>query len=227
MSFIKPATLREQVQAYLREAIEQGRLRPGERLREQALCDQLRISRPTLREALRALEAERLVVIEPHRGPSVARMSLKEAQDLYALRALLEGYAAQMFARLATQEEIAQLREAVEELDRCANAGDREGLLIAKQHFYDTLLTGCGNHLVAEILPSMHSRINLLRATSFSMTDRATHSVREIRELLDFIVKRDEQGACAAAQHHIECARQAALQVLTESESEAGLEEKS
>ena len=88
--FEKPATLRSRVEEYLRSSIMEGRMKGGERLREQELCEQLGISRSTLREALRTLEAERLISIEPHRGPTVIRITEKAAQDLYALRALLE-----------------------------------------------------------------------------------------------------------------------------------------
>src|SRR5690606_4292109 len=92
--FEKPATLRTRVEDFLRSAIMEGRLKGGDRLREVELCDELGVSRPTLREALRTLEAERLITIEPHRGPSVVRITPKVARDLYALRALLESYAA-------------------------------------------------------------------------------------------------------------------------------------
>ena len=80
--FEKPATLRSRVEEYLRSSIAEGRMKGGERLREQELCEQLGISRSTLREALRTLEAERLISIEPHRGPTVIRITEKAAQDM-------------------------------------------------------------------------------------------------------------------------------------------------
>ena len=67
--------LRSRVEEYLRSSIAEGRMKGGERLREQELCEQLGISRSTLREALRTLEAERLISIEPHRGPTVIRIT--------------------------------------------------------------------------------------------------------------------------------------------------------
>jgi len=109
--FEKPATLRARVEDFLRTSIMQGRYRSGERLREMELCEELGISRSTLREALRTLEAERLITMEPHRGPTVACMSEKAARDLYAIRALLEGYAAHAFARLASDADVERLRK--------------------------------------------------------------------------------------------------------------------
>ncbi|MFA4912231.1 MAG: GntR family transcriptional regulator, partial [Burkholderiaceae bacterium] len=131
--FEKPSTLRNRVEDYLRTAIMEGRMRGGDRLRENDLCEQLGISRPTLREALRTLEAERLIKIEPHRGPSVMEITEKAARDLYALRGLLEGFAAHEFARLADDSEIDRLSAAVQSLHTQAGAQDRRGLLVAKK----------------------------------------------------------------------------------------------
>lgn len=216
IAFEKPATLRERVEEFLRESIMQGRLRAGQKLREAELCDQLQVSRPTLREALRTLEAERLIVIEPHKGPSVATMTRKAALDIYALRGLLEGYAAREFAQHAGDALVGQLRDQVAELARQAALADRAGLLKAKQRFYEILLEGCNNDLVAQMLPGLLSRINLLRATSFSKPDRTPQSIEEIQEILRCIEQRDPAGAEAAARRHIWQAQRAALDVLAQ-----------
>lgn len=213
-AFEKPATLRSRVEDYLRNAIMEGHIKGGERLREHELCEQLGISRPTLREALRTLEAERLITIEPHRGPSVMRITEKAARDLYALRALLEGYAAHEFARRAADADIARLRETVARLQQAAARGDKSALLDAKRDFYGVLLDGCDNDLVKDMLPGLLSRINLLRATSFASPDRLPGSMAEIQRLFDCICRRDAEGAQEAARVHIANAEQAAMAVL-------------
>lgn len=219
--FEKPSTLRNRVEEYLRGAIMNGTMRGGERLRENELCEQLGISRPTLREALRTLEAERLIKIEPHRGPSVMEITEKAAQDLYALRALLEGYAAHEFARLADDQEIKRLQDAVQALHVQAAASDRAALLVAKRTFYDVLLDGCRNDLIKEMLPSLLSRINLLRATSFSGPERLPKSLAEIDHILDCIVRRDAEGAQIAARAHIVNAEKMALDVMRQQKEDA------
>jgi DNA-binding GntR family transcriptional regulator len=216
--FKKPTTLRGQVEDYLRTLIMEGQLMGGERLRENELCEKLNISRPTLREALRTLEAERLISIEPHRGPSVVRISEKAARDLYALRALLEGFAAHEFARLADDASIERLRQKVRKLHKQTER-DKIGLLAAKREFYDVLLDGCGNELMKDILPGLLSRINLLRATSFSRRQRLTESLAEIDTLFERIAARDPIGAQQAAQLHIRNASDAALVVLKQQEA--------
>lgn len=210
----KPESLRSYVENFLREAIMEGRFLPGQRLVERELCELLDVSRPSVREALRKLEAEKLITIVPHRGPMVAAISRSDARDLYAIRALMESYAVQEFARLATDEQVNQLDSAVKTLHAEATSGDRRRLLKAKAEFYDVILAGCGNALISEMLITLLSRINLLRATSFSRPDRLPESLKEIDHMLALIKVRDADGAHEAARQHILNAEQAAMTVL-------------
>ncbi|MGE3625836.1 MAG: GntR family transcriptional regulator, partial [Hyphomicrobiales bacterium] len=91
---ISPQTVQSQVVSKLRDAILSGHFQPGERLVESALCEMANVSRSSIREALRRLEAEKLIVIVPNKGPSVANITWEEAEDIYQVRALLEGGAA-------------------------------------------------------------------------------------------------------------------------------------
>src|ERR1700719_4244153 len=93
-------TVRAMVAQKLREAIMSGTLKPGQRLVERELCEMTGVSRPSIREALRLLEADGLVSTVPHRGPVVSTISLEEARQLYAARAVLEGFAGRECARL-------------------------------------------------------------------------------------------------------------------------------
>jgi DNA-binding GntR family transcriptional regulator len=210
---LKPETLRTQVENHLREEIVSGRLRPGERLIERELCESLDISRPSLREALRKLEAEKLIVLVPHRGPVVANMTLLEARHLYALRRLLESYAAREFTLHAGDGDVARLATVVERLKRHAAKNARRGVLEAKAEFYSILLSGCGNVLVKEILDGVLSRVSLLRHTSLMLPERLPESMNEITALLECIRKRDADGAHAMSQKHVENAEKAALGV--------------
>lgn len=216
---VKPDSLRSQVENFLREAIMNGQFKPGERLRERQLCEMLGVSRPSVREALRRLEAEKLITTELHRGPVVASISRAEASDLYAIRALMESYAVHEFARLAADEAVAQLGRAVQDLHAEAATGDRKRLLAAKARFYDVILDGCGNKLIREMLLGLLSRINLLRATSFSRPDRLSESLQEIDHLFKLIEARDAHAAQEAARLHIVNAEKAALAVLNQQET--------
>jgi DNA-binding GntR family transcriptional regulator len=210
---VKAETLRSQVENQLRQAIVGGLLKPGQKLVERELCERLGVSRPSLREALRRLEAEKLIVNVPHRGPEVASMTLAEARDLYAMRRLLEGFAAREFTRLATDEQVKALAKAVKRLREAGHKNNRAGVLEAKADFYDTLLGGCGNALVQEILGSLLSRVSLLRATSLMLPERLPQSLDEIDAMLHCIQSKDAAGAQAIADRHVQNAEQAALGV--------------
>ncbi len=208
------ATLRGQVEEKLRLAISDGIFKPGERLIERELCESLGVSRTSVREALRQLEAEGLITSVPHRGPVVSTMSVDEAEQLYALRALLEGYAGQRCAELATASFKQRLREAVETFAQAAASGERRALVVAKARFYDLLMEGSGNAFVKQTLTSLHNRINMLRFTSMTQPGRLERSVAEIRDIAAAIEAGDGGRAGEACRHHIEEAAKVALSYL-------------
>lgn len=210
----KPDSLRSHVENFLREAIMEGQFKPGDRLRERELCEMLEVSRPSLREALRKLEAEKLITNVLHRGPVVASISNQEAADIYAIRALLESHVVFEFTRLANDEQVAELGQAVQQLHAVAALGDRKLLLLAKARFYDILLAGCGNQLVSEMLMGLLSRVNLLRAKSFSKAGRLPESLKEINQIFLLVFARDADAAREATRLHILNAEKAAMTVL-------------
>lgn len=218
MGLVRPETLRHHVENVLRQAIVSGRFAPGARLIERELCESLGVSRTSVREALRRLEAEKLVRSVPHKGPIVAVMSKEEAVELYALRGLLEGFAAHEFARLADDSAIARFGEVAKELRVEAAAQNQAGVLRAKTALYDLLLENCGNALVREILNSLYSRINLLRTTSLMHPERLPDSLREIDRLYKALKARDGEAAQEIARLHVANAEKAALRMLESAE---------
>jgi len=218
MDLVRPETLRHQVENVLRQAIVSGRFAPGARLIERELCETLGVSRTSVREALRRLEAEKLVRNVPHKGPIVAVMSKHEASELYALRGLLEGFAAHEFARLASDDAIARFGEVAKELRAEAVAQNQDGVLRAKTALYGVLLDNCGNTLVREVLNSLYSRINLLRTTSLMNPDRLPNSLREIDKLYKALKARDADAAQELARLHVANAEKAAQRMLEDTE---------
>ena len=218
IGLVRPETLRHQVENVLRQAIMSGRFAPGARLIERELCETLGVSRTSVREALRKLEAEKLVRSVPHKGPIVAVISKQEASELYALRGLLEGFAAHEFARIASDTAIARFGEAAKELRAQATAQDQAGVLKAKTALYDVLLDNCGNALVKEILNSLYSRVNLLRATSLMHPDRLPSSLREIDKLYKALKARKLLGLVRVARLHVANAEKAAMRMLGDGE---------
>src|SRR5260370_9468345 len=138
-------TVRSRVAQKLREAIMSGTLKPGQRLVERELCEMTGVSRPSIREALRLLEADGLVNTVPHRGPVVSTISLEEARQLYAARAVLEGFAAREGARLHDPAVVRRIGDALARLKAAAAKTDFTATLQAKTHFYAALIGVCPN----------------------------------------------------------------------------------
>ena len=201
------APLREQVLDVLRREIVELRFEPGQRLVERELIERLGVSRTTVREALRGLAAEGLVTSIPQKGSIVAVPSMKEASEVYEVRALLEGAAARQFAERAGDEQVVALRGAFLAIESAAAADDPRALLVAKDAFYDVLFDGADNSIIRQVIGGLHARVAVLRAASLQASGRPAESACEIGAILDAVEQRDGEAAAKAASFHV---RQAA-----------------
>lgn len=203
--------LREQVVERLRMAIATGRFPPGTRLIERDLCEMLGVSRTSLREALRVLQADGLVTSQPNKGLTVTVVSRRSAQSIYEVRVVLEGLAARLFARHATDAQLAALNDSVDRLAAVYADFSAEAFIAVKSEFYDILLAGGGNEVAAAMLRRIHTQVSQLRIVSLSRVARAQQSIAELREFLAALGARDEQRAWALCVAHVENAARAAL----------------
>src|SRR5260221_8103898 len=173
-------TVRSMVAQKLREAIMSGTLKPGQRLIERELCEMTGVSRPSIREALRLLEADGLVNTVPHRGPVVSTISLEEAKQLYAARAVLEGFAGRECARLHDPAVVRRIGDALVKLKAAFANGDLMTALEAKTEFYAALIGGCQNAFIERLLGPLHDRITLLPITSMCQPKRVKQRPSEV-----------------------------------------------
>jgi DNA-binding GntR family transcriptional regulator len=210
---IEPQTVQIQTANRLRDAILSGYFKPGQRLVEADLCEMMQVSRTSIREALRRLEAERLVTIIPNRGPSVAEITWEEAQEIYDVRAILEGEVAALLAERATPQQKREMAQALAAFVEADEADEAIGRLTTTSHFYDVMLRGCGNSIIREMLQGLVARITFLRARSMSQPGRAKYSAVEMRRILKAIEKKDAAAARAAAVEHVRNACAAAKAV--------------
>ncbi|MDB5866480.1 MAG: GntR family transcriptional regulator [Betaproteobacteria bacterium] len=207
---VEPRTVQVQTANKLRDAILSGYFKPGQRLVESELCERMEVSRTSMREALRGLEAEKLITIIPNRGPSVAEITWEEAKAIYDVRAILEGEAAALFSQCATTEQRRVMTQALAAFAEAAEANDAMGRLTSTGRFYEVMLQGCGNSIISELLQGLVARINFLRARSMSNPGRDKYSSTEMRRILKAIEKKDADGARAAAVEHVRAACAAA-----------------
>lgn len=202
------APLRRQVLQELRQSIISGRLNPGERLVERELIAMMGVSRTVIREALRQLESEGLVAIVPNKGPVVRALTLDEAQDLYAIRAVLEGLAARLFTEHADDALVEQLDHALRGVADAFETGDPERILEAKNTFYDVLFSGARSQTLSSMIAMLHGRIRRWRAIGLSHPQRSVarqqESIRNLRVMLRAVRARDAKLAEQAIREDVQ-----------------------
>jgi GntR family transcriptional regulator, trigonelline degradation regulator len=202
------APLRRQVLLELRQSIISGRLIPGERLVERELISMMGVSRTVIREALRQLESEGLVAIIPNKGPVVRKLTLEEAQDLYAIRAVLEGLAARLFTQHADETQVDQLDTALHGVAEAFAMGDPERILETKNTFYDVLFAGARSQTLSSMIGMLHGRIRRWRAIGLSHPQRAVErqqeSIRNLRVMLKAVRARDARLAEQAIREDVQ-----------------------
>lgn len=217
---VSAQTVQRQAVHNLREAITSGVFQPGDRLVEADICARLGISRPSVREALRSLEAERLIVIVPNKGPYVPILTLDEAKEIYDVRALLEGEAAALFASQASKDAIATMKRSLTLFDSAVKQANLNEEIDTTRQFYEQILIGCGNRIIQEMLSTLTARITFLRSKSMSQPGRAQKSSREMNAILKAIAAHDPEAARAAAISHVRFACKAATEVLLADQSD-------
>jgi DNA-binding GntR family transcriptional regulator len=209
------APLREQVIEGLRTAILEFELQPGQRLVERELIEQTGVSRATIREALRELTAEGLVVTVPQKGAMVYKPSPGEAHDLYAVRASLEALTVRRFIERASAAHHDRLRATVTTLEQdVADGADMPRLLWDKDRFYAELVAGAASPTIEQILAGVQARVRLLRASSMSQPGRPAQMAVEMRALVDAITARNTELAERLCIEHLEHAAAAGLAAL-------------
>ena len=190
----------------LLEAIESGALPPGTRLREAELAERFHISRTPVREALKRLEAQGLVLHEPHHGAVVASLDYGQMTELYHMREVLEGTAAGLAATHATPTEVEILREMVERDRNLIGGGLPEGpaaLAATNRAFHRQVRLSARNRFLNTGLDNMRVSLALLAGTTLAASNRGAESVEEHAAIVAAIEARDAAGAEAAARRHI------------------------
>jgi len=149
-------TAEEMVTSAIREAVLGGVFQPGERLPQEQLAEALGVSRIPVRAGLRQLEAEGLVVLEPHRGATVRVLEAADIDEIYQLRILLETFMVRSAISLATPEEIDELENIAADLDRLEEGPD---WLALRERFYDRLYEFAKRPLTAELIAKLRADV--------------------------------------------------------------------
>ena len=196
----------------LLEALEAGQLLPGTRLRENELAERFAVSRTPIREALKRLETQGLVVHEPHHGAVVATLDYSQITELYLMREVLEGTSAHLAAIHATAVEIELLREMVA-MDR-QYLTNPDQLARTNRIFHQQIRNSARNRYLGSMLENLRLSLALLSSTTLGSKERAEQSIDEHEKIVDRIAARDPEGAEEAARVHIRAAFRARIVLL-------------
>ncbi|NLV16778.1 MAG: GntR family transcriptional regulator [Syntrophomonadaceae bacterium] len=196
--------LRELVFDALKDAIVRGALKPGDRLMEVQLAEELGVSRTPVREAIRKLELEDLAVMIPRKGAYVSSMSLKDIADLFEIRVALEVLAAGLAAERITHEELEDLERILVMKSESIEETDFDRLIEIDVKFHDGLYKASRNEKLAQIINNLHEQIYRFRRTSLASPGRMKEALEEHRKIVEAISQRNIVLAQALAQEHIE-----------------------
>lgn len=190
----------------VRKAIVEGRVAPGERLKEEELARELGISRTPVREALLILQAEGLVDAAPNRGATVRAHSAEDLEELYELRALLEGYAARRAARRIDDEAIRRLEESCDRFAALQGATVEE-IVAENAHFHALVLEAAGSTRLAGMVRSV-VELPLVYRSYFSYSPEQTGiSLHYHRQITAALARHDAERAELVMKEHVYEAR--------------------
>lgn len=196
--------LRDVVFNTLRKAILTGQLKPGERLMEVHLANRLGVSRTPIREAIRKLELEGLVIMIPRRGAEVARITEKSLKDVLEVRRALDALSVELACDRITQKDINRLLEACGAFERAVREGDASVIASADVALHDIIVEATGNVRLQQLVNNLSEQMYRFRFVYIKEESQHDNLVAEHREIYESIVSRDKERAAAAARLHID-----------------------
>jgi DNA-binding GntR family transcriptional regulator len=199
---VKSPTAQEAVLKELRADIVLGLLEPGSQVVQESLALRYGVSRVPLREALKILEGEGLVIYHPHRGYFVMELSVEELLEVYRLRALLEAEAIRAAVPNLTATDLDELRELLGEVERWSGEGDLASLTLANRAFHFAIFERSAMPRLVRVLQQLWDATDVYRAIYFRSASNRSRIDGEHRQIVAALEARDAEGAVVAHEEH-------------------------
>lgn len=196
--------LRDVVFNTLRQAILKGELKPGERLMEIQLANRLGVSRTPIREAMRKLELEGLVLMIPRKGAEVAEITEKSLRDVLEVRRALEELSVQIACDKITKEEIQRLTVAAEEFEAVAEDGDITKVAEADVKFHDIIYQATDNQKLIQLLNNLREQMYRYRVEYLKRRDFHAQLIKEHDQIIQMIEQKKKEDATKIMSQHID-----------------------
>jgi len=208
--------LREVVCETLRNAIVEGILKPGERLMEIHVSEELGVSRTPVREAIRKLELEGFVVMIPRRGTYVSNLSIKDINEVFEVRTALDILAAGMAAERITEEELERMERLLVEIGEYIEQDDIAKIVEADSQFHDILYSASRNARLVGIINNLREQLTRFRSISMSYPGRLKEMLGEHTRMVESLGRRNVTLAKRLAGEHMANAEQTLLKNMLE-----------
>ena len=199
--------LGEVVFEYLRNAILNGELKPGERLMEVTIAEQLGVSRTPVREAIRKLEKESFVIMIPRKGAYVADLTKNDILEVLEIRQELEGFAAALSAERMTNEEKAKLSQILESFNEGLANMDKKKMIERDNEFHSFIFGGSKNQRLINLIHELHDQFQRFRLIYFNEFSNYQEIQASHGRIYEAILKNDPKTAREEAESHVESIR--------------------
>ena len=210
--------LRDVVFNTLREAILKGDLKPGERLMELQLASKLGVSRTPIREAIRMLEQEGLAVTTPRKGAEVAKMTLKDMEDVLEIRDALDELAVRIACQKISDEQLRPLEDVKELFEKSTQTGNVKKIAEADVSFHDVIYEATGNPKLVTLLNNLREQVYRYRVEYIKDPKNYPTLIAEHEAILDSLKNRDVKNAVEAMHVHVANQAEAVKMVIQEQE---------
>lgn len=200
----------------LREAIVSGLLRPGEKLMEAQLAEEMGISRTPVREAIRKLELEGFVNMIPRKGACVAEYSEKDIVDTFKIRLALERLAVELAVEKITDARLEELKKVIAEESIYIENGNLEMMVEKDAEFHELIYSTGDNRRLVTIMSNLKEQIRRFRFVSLGGQGRGKEVLEEHELIMEALKRRDLKQALACMEEHIENTQQALLAAIKE-----------
>ena len=210
--------LRDVVFNTLREAILKGDLKPGERLMELQLASKLGVSRTPIREAIRMLEQEGLAVTTPRKGAEVAKMTLKDMEDVLEIRDALDELAVRIACQKISDEQLRQLEDMKELFEKSTQTGNVKKIAEADVTFHDVIYEATGNPKLVTLLNNLREQVYRYRVEYIKDPKNYPTLIAEHEAILESLKNRDVKNAVEAMHVHVANQAEAVKTVIQEQE---------
>lgn len=207
-------TLHQQVVELIKEMIESGKLRLGQKIEEITLAESFGVSRTPIREALRILNNQGVVNLVPHKGAFVRQFNIKEIEDMFQVMSILEGMCAELAADKMTPADFKKVEKLHKDLERHYKANNHKAYNEINSKLHSLIQEIAGNAAINEVIAGLRQKVLLFRFRQLYEPERFKKSIQEHRKLLYALEKRNSKKAKEVMKAHLLAQSKALINIL-------------